>query len=301
MGNLKNAAIAFLAPLPSIFFYLYFLHLHRRYSSLFGVFPASQLWLWCYRHPLILANLIFFANVDILFWIIGLLQSNNWMIDLYWTIIPVMLAHFFAAHPTARANGEKWEWGKREDWRFNEMRRQYGKNWWWLSFFAVYVSQQIFLIGICLPLYAIHSNNNPWGFWDYIATCVCISGITIAYFADTQLYVFVQKNEAFRESGATIVPNLDKGLWQYSRHPNYFGEQLWWWGLYIYASNLGGGWMFIGPFMNSLCLVYVTVLVERRMLKREDRVEAYKQYQKKTSMWIPWFKSATKDPKEKEI
>lgn len=93
------------------------------------------------------------------------------MIDVYWTVIPVMLVHYFASHPLAQYNKlrsmivvtltwiwsirlthnyfrrENWEWGAREDWRFNDLRKQYGKHWWWLSFFSVYVSQQV----TCLP------------------------------------------------------------------------------------------------------------------------------------------------------
>jgi len=89
------------------------------------------------------------------------------MIDVYWTVIPVMLVHYFASHPLSQYNKlrsmivitltwiwsirlthnyfrrENWEWGAREDWRFNDLRKQYGKHWWWLSFFSVYVSQQV--------------------------------------------------------------------------------------------------------------------------------------------------------------
>lgn len=102
----------------------------------------------------------------------GLVQ----MIDLYWTVIPVLLAHYYSTHPlNAQFNEwrsrvvilltwlwsvrlthnyfrrENWEWGAREDWRFTDMRHQYGKHWWWVSFFAVYLSQQVnhFLCPAC--------------------------------------------------------------------------------------------------------------------------------------------------------
>lgn len=89
------------------------------------------------------------------------------MIDLYWTVIPVMLVHYYATHPLAQYNWwrsriamlmtwvwglrlthnyfrrEGWRWGAREDWRFTDMRGQYGKHWWWVSFLAVYLSQQV--------------------------------------------------------------------------------------------------------------------------------------------------------------
>ncbi|KAK1420309.1 hypothetical protein QVD17_21807 [Tagetes erecta] len=319
MGNLKNALIAFMAPLPSIIFYNYFLNHHQTDHIL------SPLWNWCFRHPLILANTLFFLNVDLGFWLISLLQSSNWMIDLYWTVIPVLLVHYFWSHPAADYNfwrsmvvvvltwvwairlthnyfrREKWQWGAREDWRFTDMAQQHGQNWWWVSFFGVYLIQQVFLFGVCVPLYIVHSINKPLNIWDIIALLVCICGIIYAYIADTQLHSFVSKNEKLKKEGETMVPNLDEGLWYYSRHPNYFGEQLWWWGLAIFGWNLGGNWVFVGALINTLCLAYVTTLVEKRMLKQEYRVEAYKMYQETTSIWVPWFKSSPKQlPKEKD-
>ncbi|XP_015888935.2 uncharacterized protein C594.04c [Ziziphus jujuba] len=326
--NLKNAVIALLAPLPSIIFYISFLNHFHRVSTSGNVgdqsVSLSTLWTWCYQHPLLLANVLFFLNVNVLFWIISHIQSSHWMIDLYWTVIPVMLVNYYATHPLARYNGwrskiailltwvwslrlshnyfrrEKWQWGAREDWRFTNMRLQYGKHWWWVSFFAVYVSQQVFLIGICLPFYVIHSVDEPLNIWDFVAIIVCTSGIVVAFFADTQLHDFVSRNEKLKELGKPLVANLDKGLWHYSRHPNYCGEQLWWWGLVIFAWNLGHAWTFIGSFINTMCLAYVTKLVEDRMLKQDYRAEAYRLYQKTTSVWIPWFKSSLDGGKDKK-
>jgi hypothetical protein len=75
-SNIKNIVVAILTSLPSIIFYLSFLHHHHHnYSSISG----SKIWSFCYEHPLLLANILFFFNVDLLFWLIGLLQSNNWV------------------------------------------------------------------------------------------------------------------------------------------------------------------------------------------------------------------------------
>lgn len=311
-NNLKNAIIAFVAPLPSIFFYLYFL---RNYSE--SDHSLSYIWSWCYHHPILLANVFFFLNINVMFWAIGHIQSSHWMIDPYWTVIPLMLVCYYATHPLASFNlwrsrivilltfmwslrlshnyfrRENWQWGAREDWRFTDMRKQYGKNWWWVSFFAIYFAQQIFLAGLSLPFYTIHTVEAAWSIWDFVAVVVCMAGIIVAYYADTQLHEFATKNAELKACGKPILPTLESGLWKYSRHPNYLGEQLWWWGLGIFAWSLGQGWTFVGAFVNTLCLAYVTALVEERMLKQPFRAEAYRQYQKTTSVWIPWFKSSS--------
>ncbi|WCJ22557.1 hypothetical protein M5689_004641 [Euphorbia peplus] len=321
VSNLKNALISFLIPLPSIIFYLSLLNHHH--NSLINGSNPSPFWTWCFAHPLLLANIIFFFNVNLGFWIISHFLSSHWMIDLYWTVIPVMLVYYYATYPFAQFNlwrsrivialtwiwslrlthnyfrREKWQWGAREDWRFSDMRGQYGKHWWWMSFFSVYLSQQVFLIGICLPFYTIHSVDKPLNFWDVVGIAICLCGVLTAYFADKQLHEFVTRNEKLKELGKPLMPNLDKGLWYYSRHPNYFGEQLWWWGLVVFSWNLRHGWTCVGALVNSLCLAYVTVLVEQRMLKQEYRADAYRLYQRTTSVWIPWFKSSTFSNKDK--
>ncbi|CAI8615816.1 unnamed protein product [Vicia faba] len=306
-SNMKNAMIAFLAPLPSILFYLSFIN-----NSTFPSLTIISTW-----HPLVLVNILFFFNVNLLFWLIAQIQSSHWMIDPYWTVIPVMLIHYYSSHPLSNYDTwrskivifltwvwsirlfhnyfrrEKWQWGSREDWRFTNMSQQYGKQWWWASFLSIYLPHQLLLIGLSLPMYVIHSVNQPLNIWDLVAAVVCISGIVIAYIADTQLYNFVMSRNN-DDKGITI---LEIGLWYYSRHPNYLGEQLWWWGLVVFGWNLGHGWTSIGALSNTMCLGYVTKLVEQRMLKQEKRAEAYRMYQNTTSVWIPCFnfKSASSD------
>ena len=67
----------------------------------------------------------------------------------------------------------------------------------------------------------------------------------------------------------------------------------------MFAWNLGHGWTFIGALVNTMCLAYVTRLVEDRMLKQKSRAEAFRVYQKKTSVWVPWFKSSPSGVKNK--
>lgn len=80
------------------------------------------------------------------------------------------------------------------------------------------------------------------------------------------------------------------GLWRYSRHPNFFGEQLWWWSLGMWSVVCGQPWMLVGTVFNTLCFVPITQMTEQRMLESPERADLYRQYQRTTSVWVPWFK-----------
>jgi steroid 5-alpha reductase family enzyme len=316
--NLRNAALAAIVPLPAILFYLSFLHLCPNGSNEEENQVLDQ---WGLRvcklgenHPIAFLNIIVFFCFSVLFWIISLFQQSTWLVDPYWTIVPVMIGYYYSTHPHAKSDPwrsttvmillwvwnirlehsyfrrEKWQWGATEDWRFADMRKQYQGHWWWASFFLCYISQQILLVGICLPLYAVFSSNSPWNMWDTLATLLCGTGIVISYFADSQLHRFVSKNENLKDLGVPTEPLLETGLWRYSRHPNYFGEQLWWWALALYAWNLGQGWLVVGTIVNSACMAKVTVMVEQRMMQKPSRAAIFHNYQQSTSVWIPWFK-----------
>ena len=75
-----------------------------------------------------------------------------------------------------------------------------------------------------------------------------------------------------------------------SRHPNYFGEQLWWWSLALFAIRVGHPWAVAGTAFNSLILVIVTGQTEERMLCNwpTERAEYYREYQEITNAWLPW-------------
>lgn len=110
--------------------------------------------------------------------------------------------------------------------------------WYVISFFAVGVAQHPMIVGISLPLYSVQFGpkaDTPWGLFDTIATLLSLLGILIAFIADNQLRAYMLESEQLKQKGQPKVPILLTGLWRYSRHPNYFGEQLWWWSLALFA------------------------------------------------------------------
>ncbi|MFS7936191.1 hypothetical protein Hanom_Chr05g00412601 [Helianthus anomalus] len=84
-------------------------------------------------------------------------------------------------------------------------------------------------VGVCLPSYTVQSVSKTRNLMDTTVVTICLTSIVIAYIADTQLHTFVSRNERRKQFGQPLVPNLDIGLWYYSR------------ALIILLSSYGGG------------------------------------------------------------
>ena len=80
---------------------------------------------------------------------------------------------------------------------------------------------------------------------------------------------------------------MNKGLWRYTRHPNYFGEFTLWWGYYLIAVSVGGWYSFPSPLLMTILLLKVSgvALLESTITQRRPK---YERYIKETSAFIPW-------------
>jgi steroid 5-alpha reductase family enzyme len=264
------------------------------------------------HHPILAANLFFFLFVDIQFWVIALLQRSSWLIDPYWTLLPPLLAFFYLGHPLAQPDGtralistsillvwflrltfnyfrrERWRFGYREDWRYAKMRAE-RRHFWLEQFFIVHLVQHLLLVGLTLPFWAIAFRDVALGPGDLLLLGLASVGIAIARSADVQLDAFMRANEGRRARQEPRIPVLDRGIWRTSRHPNYFGEQLFWWSVAGFGAICGEPWVVVGTAFNSIVLAGVTVMTERRMRAIPERREAFEAYCSRTSVWIPWW------------
>ena len=123
-------------------------------------------------------------------------------------------------------------------------------------------------------------DDNPY-MCERMGLLVAAIGFLIETIADAQLYHF-KKNT--RNEGNILTT----GLWKYSRHPNYFGEIVFWWGLYLMiCGNMWGFTIIYSPIIITLMIIFITGIspVERRFKDDFD----YQEYKKRTSCLIPWF------------
>lgn len=167
-----------------------------------------------------------------------------------------------------------------EDFRYAAMRERHGAAFPRVSLFTVFWLQAAVLWVVALPLLGATVGSRPLGGWDGVGTAVFLVGFSLEAIADAQL-------RRFKADPANRGRVLDAGLWRYSRHPNYFGDALLWWGLWLVAVGGGAAWTVVGPALMTFLLLKVSgvVLLERTLVERRP---AYAAYLRRTSAFVPW-------------
>lgn len=134
---------------------------------------------------------------------------------------------------------------------------------------------------ISMPLAVAIFEPVELNIWHYAAFALFAVGFIFESVADWQLVSFKQQAENKNRV-------LSRGLWRYSRHPNYFGEAVIWWSFFLYAMGSGAIWTVFAPVLMTLLLLKVSgvTLLEKDISERRP---PYRQYIEMTSAFIPWF------------
>lgn len=172
--------------------------------------------------------------------------------------------------------------GRGEDFRYKSWRETW-KYFALRSFFQIFMLQGLFMLIISLPIYYVNfSSAISIDIYDYIGIVIFIIGFFFETMGDYQLARFKKDPE---NKGKLITA----GLWKITRHPNYFGEALIWWGLALFALNYPGGWKtLISPIMITWLLRFVSgvPMLEKKYAGRPD----WEEYRKKTAPFVPFIK-----------
>ncbi len=157
-----------------------------------------------------------------------------------------------------------------EDYRYTAMRRSSPQTFWIRSLITIFCFQAVLLWLISFPLQAAVPSPRPLAVLDYAGIAVAIVGIVIEAISDWQL-------TRFRADPTNKDKVMDHGLWHYSRHPNYFGDCVMWWGLYLIALSAGAWWSIVGPIVMTVLLLRVSgvALMEKHIGKRRPEYDAY--------------------------
>ncbi|HLV98948.1 MAG TPA: DUF1295 domain-containing protein [Ktedonobacterales bacterium] len=255
------------------------------------------------QHPVLLLALADVAATVIIF-LFSLATDNSSMYDPYWSVAPVPIALFWLLQPGGSGFAalrhvlvfallclwairltynwaSQWRGLGHEDWRYRDLHEQTGRFYWPVSFLGIHLVPTILVFLGCLALWpALFSGTQPFNWLDVLACVVTGGALVIEATADVQMRRF----RAAKASGETEPP----GLWRYSRHPNYFGEVSFWWGLFLFAlaADPASWWMVIGPVCILALFLFASIpLMERHVLARRP---SYAAYQQLVSAFVPW-------------
>ena len=171
--------------------------------------------------------------------------------------------------------------GKPEDFRYMAWRLEWGSWFYARSYAQVYLLQGALLFIIALPVMMINrSPGSALGFLDVMGACVWLFGFVFESVGDAEL-------ARFARDACHRGKILQTGLWRYTRHPNYFGEVVQWWGIWLLAVSVpGGGFGVVGPLTITVLILKVSgiPMLEKKMAKNPDFAE----YKRRTSIFVPW-------------
>lgn len=233
-------------------------------------------------------------------WMISLIKGDAGIMDIYWGIgfILVTLVYFILTDNYSIRKllvsvliliwGVRLSLhigfrnaGKPEDARYRNWRETGGANWWWKSYFKVFLLQGVILWIVSLPLLSSHYSVSPAHLspFDWIGIGLWTAGFMYESIADWQLSKFKKNPE---NEGKVFA----SGLWKYSRHPNYFGEALVWWGFYMFAAAVEDYYAVISPLIMTFLLLKVSgvVMLDRLLIGTKPE---YAGYMKRTNAFFP--------------
>ena len=289
-------------------------------------------WWLIQRYNLISNSFYIVLIVDciatLVIWVFSIINHNSSIYDPYWVIAPPLLAlgvifssggltssHWsfrqiiivvflfvwsFRYHIFYKWTG--WRTGLiHEDWRYEKMRG-YPIPYWLNSLLGMHLFPTLLVFFAFAPgilvLFIPAADQNPFSIFDALGIITAVVAILILYFSDRQLQRF-RSTEEYKKGG--IFRN---GLWKYSRHPNYFGEVLFWFSMMFFGISVGLHTsypnvvlVFVGSVIMAIFFRFSSWLMDIRSLERRPN---YKQVMEEVSAMIPWFPNVFPKRKSKE-
>ena len=232
-------------------------------------------------------------------WVVSALKRNVTIVDTLWSLLFLLAAWRYASTMPSTGPRETlllvmvglWSlrlalylaWrnhGHPEDARYAAIRKRNSPGFTLKSVYLVFALQAVLAWVISLPLAgAMLGADLPLGMLDYLGATLWAIGLGFEAIGDWQL-------ARFKANPANQGQVMDRGLWRYTRHPNYFGDFCVWWGFYLVAVAAGAWWSILGPALMTLLLLRYSgvMLLEKHIGKRRP---GYADYMRRTNAFFP--------------
>ena len=247
---------------------------------------------------LYVTGLVSVLTVAFLTWVISVIKRNVAIVDSVWSLMFILEAWIYllgtsapssrgllvatlvsiwglrlALHITVRSRGHG------EDRRYQAIRARNEPGFALKSLYLVFALQAVLAWIISLPLLGAAIGSGGLGFMDVVGAVLWLVGFVFEAGGDWQL-------SRFKADPANRGKVMDRGLWRWTRHPNYFGDFCVWWGLYAIALSAGAWWSIPGPLLMSVLLMRVSgvTLLEKDIGERRPQ---YADYIRRTNAFFP--------------
>jgi steroid 5-alpha reductase family enzyme len=253
-------------------------------------------------YPILLKIAILDLVATAVIFIFSLVFNNSSLYDPYWSLKPLVIAVYYSwILPLGQLNLIQiltlfgvflyairltgnfyygWPGMSHEDWRYRNFRSMFPRLYWLVSFMGIHLFPTIMVYLGCLPMYGIFTAGADFNWLVIPGIFILYGSVVLAFVADQQLH-------RFRNNPLNKGKTIQSGLWARSRHPNYLGEMLTGWGLFliVIASDVQYWWSISGALLISVMFVFISIpLIEKHSLKRRNDYEAYR---KKVPMLLP--------------
>lgn len=245
-----------------------------------------------------LGALPFMAGFAVIAWGVATLRRNVGLVDIFWSLF-ILLGAVVVVQASPVPGARAWlvlalvatwalrlagylaarNWNAPEDHRYRAIRKRNDPGFEWKSLYLVFGLQAVLAWLIVAPVAAAIYLDGAVGVLDIAGAALAAFGIAFEAIADRQL-------ARFKSGPASAGAVMDRGLWRYTRHPNYFGEFCVWWGLYFVAVAAGAWWTIFSPLLVTALLLRVSgvTLLEKDIGERRP---GYREYVTRTNAFFP--------------
>lgn len=236
-------------------------------------------------------------------WGFGLLFKNASTYDPYWSVIPPLvlaswililkvnirfslLLLIFGIFVWATRLTYNWAINWRDfshqDWRYTMIREKNPKIWFLSNLFGINMMPTLIVFIQMIGAYRFLEIMPDFNLWIGLGFLITIGAAAIQFIADKQMMNFRLMNSAEKKC-------INRGLWKYSRHPNYFGEVAMWWGVWFFYFGASGkiDLQIVAPILMSCLFLFISIpMMEKKLIASRP---TYLDYKKQVSMLVPFF------------